>query len=264
MRANAGVGVYSRPEAYASQGNRGGAQRFRCKACRKTFSVVLKSIVRQKAPHLNRTVFAEVVSKKPLRGIMEVTGLSASAVYDKLDFLYRQCRGFAGERERRAHRIERKRVRLCVDQQDYMINWRSKSARKNIQLTAICAVEADSGYVIGHHLNFDPDINQTEVEDAGANWMDACRRNAGAGEQLLHAPAEENQLSGTPHPHTLERQPPLERLSCLRPEAGSTDARDIPCLYELHSHQGRQEHADGEVRSREGAGEIRGHHLLDA
>ncbi len=166
--ANAGAGVYSRPEAYASQGNRGGTQRFRCKACRKTFSVTIKSTVRQKAPHFNRTVFAEVVSKKPLRGIMEVTGLSASAVYDKLDFLYRQCRGFAGEREGRAHRIERKRVRLCVDRQDYMINWRSKSARKNIQLTAICTVEADSGYVLGHHLNFDPDINQTEVEDAAA------------------------------------------------------------------------------------------------
>lgn len=166
--ANAGVGVYSRPEAYAAHGGRGGAQRFRCKACRKTFSVERKATARQKAPHLNRTVFAEVVSKKPLRGIMEVTGLSASAVYDKLDFLYRQCRGFAGERERRAHRVERKRVQLCVDRQDYMINWRAKSARKNIQLTAICTVEVDSQYVLGHHLNFDPDINQTEVEDAAA------------------------------------------------------------------------------------------------
>ncbi len=163
---NAEMGVFSSPESYTVKGNRGASRRFRCKKCRRDFSVRLKSTAGQKQPHKNRTVFAEIVSKKPIRGISEVADLSANAVYGKIDFIYEQCRAFAGERERVAPRIKRKYVRLCVDRQDYMINWQSKKRRKNVQFSSTCTVEAGSGYVLGHHLNYDPDANQVDIDDA--------------------------------------------------------------------------------------------------
>lgn len=167
---NALFSVTDHPERYASQGVRGKSQRYRCKACKRTFSVSQSAHLRQRAPHENKTIFKELVSKKPIRGIIEMTELGAPAVYAKIDFIYRQCLGFAGERERRLSGIERKHVRLCVDRQDYMVNWRRRQDRKNVQMTAICTVDYDSGYVLGHHLNYDPFRDQRELDDvASAN-----------------------------------------------------------------------------------------------
>jgi len=107
----------------------------------------------------------ELVTKKPIRGIAEVTGLTPKSIYDKIDFLYRQCQGFLGEREAEAHRKSRGYIRLCTDKQDYMINWRSKNFRRNVQFTSIATVEGRTGYVLGHHLNYDPDVSQVDVDD---------------------------------------------------------------------------------------------------
>jgi transposase-like protein len=175
-------GLYSvtdHPDRYASQGARGKSHRYRCKSCKKTFSVSQAAHLRQRAPHENKTIFKELVSKKPIRGIVEMTELGAAAVYGKIDFIYRQCLGFAGERERKLQSLERKHVRICVDRQDYMVNWRRRQDRKNVQMSAVCTVDYDSGYVLGHHLNYDPDRDQEELDDlAGANGdMDPTTRS---------------------------------------------------------------------------------------
>lgn len=154
------------PDHYVSKGARGKSRRYRCKACRKTFSVSEIAHKRQRAPHENKTIFKELVSKKPIRGIVEMSELGPSSVYGKIDFIHTQCLGFMGEREARLQKIDRPFARLCVDRQDYMVNWRRKRVRKNIQMTAICTVDFDSGYVLGHHLNYDPDRNQVDIEDA--------------------------------------------------------------------------------------------------
>lgn len=140
--ANSDKGVYAFPENYQRNGFKNGAQRYRCKSCRALFTSNEKATRRQRKPHLNRVVFAEIVSKKPIRGIMEVTGLSADAVYDKIEFLYHQCVGFVGEREARLSKIERRRAVLCVDRQDYIVNWQTRNSRKNVQMTSICTVES--------------------------------------------------------------------------------------------------------------------------
>lgn len=163
--ANSDKGVYAFPENYQRNGFKNGAQRYRCKSCRALFTSNEKATRRQRKPHLNRVVFAEIVSKKPIRGIMEVTGLSADAVYDKIEFLYHQCVGFAGEREARLSKIEMRRAVLCVDRQDYIVNWQTRNSRKNVQMTSICTVESLSNYVVAHNLNFDPDTNQVDVDD---------------------------------------------------------------------------------------------------
>jgi transposase-like protein len=162
---NRAHGVYTAPDAYQDRGERNGVRRFRCRACKLLFSVPERSTHRQRKPHLNRMVFAELVTKKPIRGIAEVTGLDPHAVYDKIDFIHRQCLRFAGERESRLEGMKHKALTLCVDAQDYMINWRSRVRRKNIQFSALCTVEAKSGYVLAHTMNYDPDINQGDVED---------------------------------------------------------------------------------------------------
>jgi transposase-like protein len=164
--SNESVGVFSNPQGCVCKARRKTSRRLVCKACRHAFSIKDKSFAGQKQPHKNKTVFMEIVSKKPIRGIAQVAELSPKAVYDKIDFIYAQCRGFAADREARAHRIKRKYVRLCIDRQDYLINWQSRQKRKNIQFTSICTVEGKTGYVLGHHLNYDPERNQVEVDDA--------------------------------------------------------------------------------------------------
>ena len=45
-----------------------------------------------------------------------------------------------------------------------MINWRSRKTRNNTQFTSIATVEGKTDYVLGHHLNFEPDVEQVAVD----------------------------------------------------------------------------------------------------
>ena len=159
------LGVYSYPGAYTCKGVFPTSRRMKCKTCGAAFSVSTTAIKGQKKAEKNRTVFLELVTKKPIRGVAEIADLSPKAVYGKIDFIYQQCLGFLGEREADAHRKRRKYVRLCIDKQDYMINWRSRNFRRNVQFTSIATVEGKTGYVLGHHLNYDPDVSQVDVDD---------------------------------------------------------------------------------------------------
>ena len=163
---NERVGVFAGRQAYRRKAKLKTSDRLICKTCGAEFSVATKPFHRQHKPHLNRSVFVEIVTKKSVRGIGKVTELNPKAIYDKVDFIYEQCRRFVGAREARAHRIDRKYIRLCVDRQDYLINWQSRRTRKNVQFTSICTVEGKTGYVLGHNLNYDPDVNQVDIDDA--------------------------------------------------------------------------------------------------
>lgn len=81
------VGVFSNPEAYVCKAKLRSSRRLQCKNCRKIFSVKDKAIAGQRQPHKNKTVFMEIVTKKPIRGIAMVAELSPKAVYDKFDFI---------------------------------------------------------------------------------------------------------------------------------------------------------------------------------
>jgi len=115
---NACVGVFTKRDAYVRKAKLKTSGRLICRKCRAEFSVPTRSFHGQHKPHLNRSVFVEMVTKKSVRGIGKVTELSPKAIYDKVDFIYEQCRRFVGARESRAHRIDRKYSRLCVDRQD--------------------------------------------------------------------------------------------------------------------------------------------------
>jgi len=141
-----------------------GARRIQCRACGKVFSPrPATSISRQRKSHLNKTLFALLMNKSPIRRICEVLSLSPSTVYRKMDFIHGQCMLFVAEREKQW--IERgcRRVYVSVDRQDYTVNWSERKDKRNVVLSAVGSADNETGYVFGMHLNFDPEENPDVV-----------------------------------------------------------------------------------------------------
>ena len=141
-----------------------GSTRHRCKACGRTFVSSSSPTIRHRKPHKNAAIFRLLVNKVPFRRICEVEGITMSTLYRKIDFLHRQCTGFAAERERNLPSISFARLYIGVDRQDYMINWSDAKDRRNIIFRAVGSADNTTGYVFGLHLNFDPSLNPDEIE----------------------------------------------------------------------------------------------------
>jgi len=158
--------------AYASFGKTtAGSPRWRCSVCGKTLSQNTKAAARQRDHHKNKTIFKLLVNKMPVRRIIEVADISPKTFYHRLDFLHRQCQAFAAHREHALSNLPIRRLYLGVDRQDYLVNWMVRKDKRNIQLSAIAAVDNEHGYCFGTHLNFDPSLDseavQAEVEKNG-------------------------------------------------------------------------------------------------
>jgi hypothetical protein len=87
-----------------------------------------------------------------------------STLYRKIDFIHRQCIGFASEKERTLLSMPWARLYIAVDRQDYMINWSDADDRRNIIFRAVGSADNTTGYVFGLHLNFDPSLDPDDVE----------------------------------------------------------------------------------------------------
>ena len=158
--------------AYASFGKTAiGNPRRRCSVCGKTFSRNTKATARQRDHHKNKIIFKLLVNKMPVRRIIEVTNIAPQTFYHRLAFFHRQCQAFAAHRERALTNLAIRRLYLGVDRQDYLVNWQVRKDKRNIQLSAIAAVDNEHGYCFGVHLNFDPSLDaaaiQAEVETNG-------------------------------------------------------------------------------------------------
>jgi transposase-like protein len=167
------VPITTDPHPYQSFGRtRSGSRRYRCKACRGTFAIG-RATTGHKQPHKNRTVFALLMNKAPIRRICEVTDLTADALYGKIDFLFRQCQAFAAERE---HHLQSgfpiRRLYLGVDRQDYVVNWTRQEDRRNLVLHAVGAADNGTGYVFGMHLNYDPSLDADTLESQAKSCGD--------------------------------------------------------------------------------------------
>lgn len=151
---------------YAKFGKtKSGTARWRCNACKKTFSEKGKPLLRQRMPHKNRDIFLLLVNKSPLRRICEITGLGAPAVYGKISFIGKQCQAFVADREKRLYEgMLLPKMYVAVDRQTHNVNWSSRRDRRNVQLSAIGSADLNSGYVFGFHINFDPALDPVEVE----------------------------------------------------------------------------------------------------
>ncbi len=134
--------------------------------CRKTFAIQTKPTQRHRKSHKNIEIFDRLVGKQPFARICQSLDITMSTLYDKIDFLYKQCQLFAGDRERRGlmEGPVRDRMYVAVDRQAYFSNWTQRSDRRNVQLWALGSADLRSGYVFGMHLNYIPDINPDEID----------------------------------------------------------------------------------------------------
>lgn len=163
--ANRTVPVTDNGAAYYSYGNSThGSRRYKCRACGKTFSVATRATLRQRHPEKNEQILQLLMNKMPLSRICEVADISPQTLYDKIDFIHRQCVMFVGQRETALRKIPFERLYVAVDRQDYTVNWTQRKDKRNITLRAIGSADLGSGYVFGMHLNFDSSLNPDAVE----------------------------------------------------------------------------------------------------
>ena len=145
--------------------NRFGTPRYKCKTCKKVFAFGGAPDKGQHQTHQNRDIFQHLVNTVPLRRVMKLLDISASVLYARIDFIHRQCQLFAGDRERTL--VDRKDLGkryISTDRQTLLVNWSSKKSRKNTALHSIASADQATGYVYGAHLNFDPSMDEAEVE----------------------------------------------------------------------------------------------------
>lgn len=146
-----------------------GSKRYKCRACGKTFSVSQRATLRQRLPQKNVQVFKLLMNKMPFTRICEVADISIQTLYDKIDFIHRQCLAFAAKHERKLLEGEPfRRLYVAVDRQDYVVNWTQRKDKRNITLRAIGSAELETGYVFGMHLNFEPRLSAEVVEPHAA------------------------------------------------------------------------------------------------
>jgi transposase-like protein len=170
-----GLGVSAGKPFYSSFGTSAiGSRRWKCMACKRTFSVAAKSTSRQRETHKNRIIFDLLMNKMPLRRIAEVAQVGPQTIYHKIDFIWRQCVAFAADREAKLPDMEIPRLYIGVDKQDYAINWTLREDKRNVVLSAVSFVDNGTGYALGTWLNFDPAVNPSQVNSWACNGLDAA------------------------------------------------------------------------------------------
>lgn len=153
--ANKGVSWAATPDRYRSIGKtKAGSPRYTCKACSKSFSVKLTAILQQRKSHKNTTIFRCLVNKVPLNRICEIVNISISSLYDKIDFIHKQCLLFAAEHEKMLPTMEFPELNISSDRQDYIVNWSATGEKRNVVLKAMGSADNKTGYVFGMHVNW--------------------------------------------------------------------------------------------------------------
>lgn len=157
---NHGRELGSHPRAYSPHGpSTGGARRYRCKACNRTFSHNNRPAARQRLTHKNRRIFMDLVNKVPFKRLCEVAEISPPTLYRKIDFLHAQSLSFSAHRERQLAEMPIRRLYIACDRQEFTLNWTDTRDKRNVILKAIASVDMGSGYVFGMHTNFDPTLD---------------------------------------------------------------------------------------------------------
>ncbi len=149
-----------------------GSPRWKCMACSKTFSAPKTATHRQRQSHKNKLIFTLLVNQMAMRRICEVAEIGPKALYDKIDFIHRQCQAFAASREAMLPNLPIRRLYLGVDRQDYAVNWTQRDDRRNVVLSSATTVDNETGYCFGMHVNFDPSLDPTAVEQDAHDSLD--------------------------------------------------------------------------------------------
>ena len=205
-------------KGYQSIGmSKSGSRRYLCTLCKKTFSVG-KSTIRQKQPHKNRMIFSLLMNKSPFRRICEVADIGPSSLYNKIDFIHRQCLAVVAAREDHLLRgMAIDRLYLGVDRQDYVVNWTNNVDRRNVVLHAVGSADNTTRYVFGMHLNYDASLDSDTIETAAV----------AAGDYRAKAPFRRYARCWLKEDYTAA----LNRAS-RKKKTGETLQSDIEAIYE--------------------------------
>lgn len=150
-----------------------GTPRYECKHCKKTFTVGRQSR-QQKRPEINIRLFDLLVMHAPLRRIAKHLNISPKTLYDKIDFIHRQCLSFVKERELRLieGKLKLDRLYLSTDRQVQTTNWTKREDKRTTEMYGISTACLRTGYVFAFNFNFDETINQFEVESLAEEYGD--------------------------------------------------------------------------------------------
>ena len=172
-------GIKKHPKLYGPHGeSRSKSIRKVCKACGKTFSIG-SAVTGQKKSYINRRVFIHIMEKSPIRCLARALGISTNTIYNKLNFLEKQCLLFSAHRERRLLKGKKlPKLHIGIDRQEYTINWSSRSDRRNVSMRAVASVDNKTGYVFGMHLDFDPSMDMAEINKDAITSGDLHRKIA--------------------------------------------------------------------------------------
>jgi transposase-like protein len=152
-----------------------GSLRYRCNDCKKVFTVPSNGsspVENHSKSHLNALIFKILMRKMSITCVADAVSVSPSTVYDKIDFLHRQCLAFAANRERDIPDMHFDRLYIAVDRQEQIVNWTNRKARKNVTLQAIGSADCQSRYVFGMHVNYDRSLNVDKVREDALNCGD--------------------------------------------------------------------------------------------
>lgn len=94
--ANHTIPVNAAKGHYQSYGlTHSGSSRYLCKVCKKTFTVSSVSTLRQRHSDKNRLIFKLLMNKSPMRRLCEIAEINPRTLYQRINFLYEQCKAFA-------------------------------------------------------------------------------------------------------------------------------------------------------------------------
>lgn len=151
-------------KAYRSFGTtKAGAKRFQCAICSKTFSIA-KPTQYQHDTHHNIDIFKMLMNKVPLSRIVNMLDISWEVLYNRIDFIHKQCLGFVGDREKELKTLPIDRLYLAIDRQDHTVNWSERKDKRNVVLSAVSSADNNTSYVFGVHPNFDFSIDKEVIE----------------------------------------------------------------------------------------------------
>lgn len=150
-----------------------GSQRYQCMHCRKSFTHGIQTR-KHRRPEINIRFFDLLMMHAPLRKIAKHLNISEKTIYDKIEFLHRQCMAFVAERERRLldGQLRLDRLYLATDRMVQILNWTKREDKRNTELYGIGTACLKTGYVFAFNFNFDGTLTQAEVERTAREYGD--------------------------------------------------------------------------------------------
>ncbi|MGR3453614.1 transposase [Pseudooceanicola sp.] len=142
-----------------------GTQRYKCKACLRTFTVGSR-IRKQHRSSTNGDVLWMITNGMPISKISDFTGLCPRDVYRKIDFIYDRVLDHTARREGSFASVDWSKVgrRFATDSQTLHLNWPNKKTRAQIAVQHLCTAHANTGYIMAGHLGLDPGVELPDIE----------------------------------------------------------------------------------------------------